>query len=135
MTTTIDFGADLNMLPDGDLDPNGTEITGTEVVKQRLFRRFTTENGGVFYDLSFGESLVALLSDASTPSGRQALQQRIVKQAILDESVESAKAVIDFDSTTQSAVITITLVGADGPFDMVLSVDKVTVAVLNQQQA
>jgi hypothetical protein len=134
MTTSIDWGGDLNDLPDGDMDPEGRDLDGTdvEVMKQDLFRRYTNETGGIFYALEHGYNLRALLSDAATPDGRKRIERILVDQALLDERIESAEAEVQFEAQTEEAVITVNCFGALGPFDLVMKITDVTIERLNQ---
>lgn len=137
MTTTIDWGGDIADLSDGDLDPSARDLDGSDitVMLQSLFRRFTTDTGSLFYDATYGLALRALLSEASTPEGNQRLQAQLVAQALLDERIDSANATVDYNASTESAVVTMNCFSGQGPFSLVLSIDKVSVVILNNQAA
>lgn len=135
MTIQNDWGGDTADLTDGDIDPSGRDLDGLDVecVKQALYRRFTTETGGLFYDASFGFNIRALLSDTSTVSGRSTMQTQLVAQALLDERIDSATCAIVYNASSKSAVIRLDLVSGIGPFSLVLSIDQVSVTILNEQ--
>ena len=131
------WGGDLSDLPDGDFDPSGRDLATTDVacIKQALYRRFTTEAGGLFYDGTYGFNIRSLLSDSSTVSGRSTMQGKMVAQALLDERIDDAVCSIVYNDATKSAIVKLDLVSGLGPFSLSLSIDQVTVAILNDQGA
>ena len=135
MTTFIDWGGDENQLPDGDDDPFGRDLDGTnvEVIKQALYRRFTTEAGSLFYDATYGENVLSFLSDASTPKGREQLKTRLNRQALADERIDSADVTVDYDDATETLTIQIDCIGALGPFSLVMRADQAGVRLVGNQ--
>lgn len=134
MTTSVDWGGDLADTPDGDMDPEGRDLDGTdvEVMLQDLFRRYTTETGGIFYALDHGYNLRNLLSEASTPDGRKRMERTLIDQALLDERIDSAEVSVEFNEQTEEAIVVVSCFGALGPFDLVMKITNVTIERLNQ---
>jgi hypothetical protein len=137
MTVTIDWGGDENQLSDGDEDPYGRDLEGTDVrcILQALYRRYTTERGGLWYDASYGENILSYLSDASTPLGRERLRTRIVQQALQDERVDTADATLVYNDSTETLTIEMSCTSALGPFSLVMSVDQAAITLVTTESS
>ena len=133
MTTSTDWGGDEGQLSDGDEDPYGRDVAGTDIqcMVQALYRRFTTEPNGLWYDVTYGLNLLSYLSDASTPVGRDRLKSQLVSQALSDERIQSAAATVVFNDVTETLTVTLKCVSDAGPFTLVLSVDDAAVKLVS----
>ena len=132
MATTVvttDWGGDFSQLPDGDFDIYGRDVEGTDVkaVLQALYRRFTTESEGLWYDSTYGLNLLSALSDASTPKSLASLKSKIIAQALDDERIISPEADVQYNSSTETLTVTLTCNGAVGPFSLTMTVDKAAI--------
>lgn len=134
MTVTVSFGGDANDLPDGDMDPSARDLDETDitVVIQAIVRRLTTELGGLWYDLTYGENVRLLLSHEESPGDIENVRQSIAAQCLLDERIDHADCVIETFPSENRATVTVTCVTGLGPFTLSLAITEVSVTVLNQ---
>lgn len=123
-----DFGTDISDFP--DLDPMMPEITGRVVVLEAIYRRLSTPRGSLFYDLDYGYSLLDLLGEGIDIRTLPIIETEIARECQKDERVTSAQVKCTYNSLTQSLNVAIVLQDGDGPFALVLSVDQVSVEVL-----
>lgn len=126
-----DFGTDVSTCVDGDLDPYFMTIRGPRVVAEAIVRRWTTPQGGLFFDPSFGQDVRALLSQAVSPASLFALRASLVAQAEEDERVLQARVDVVLDVPTRRLLIRGEIVTADGPFSLVVSIDQLKLELLS----
>jgi hypothetical protein len=141
LATDEELGLDVRMFVDGvgapDLDPFFTEIDGAEAVGQAVALRcycprfpavghlIGAEDDGMYLP-----DFVQSKMDART-SG--IVKQLVRAQALKDERVGSAKVNVTTDLSTQTMTVEINgTTSDDEPFELVLSVDDVTVEMLNE---
>jgi hypothetical protein len=127
----VDFGTDISTFKDGDLDPFFTLISGPRVVAEAIVRRWTTPAGALFYDPSFGEDVRSQLSAAVAPATLFALRARLVAQAEEDERVLEAVVDVALDPLTRRLLVRAQIRTANGPFSLVVSIDRLTVELLS----
>ena len=126
-----DFGTDVSTYVDGDLDPYFMTIRGPRVVAEAIVRRWTTPQGALFFDPSFGQDIRALLSQAVSPASLFALRAMLVAQAEEDERVLHARVDVVLDAPTRRLLIRGEIVTADGPFSLVVSIDQLSLELLS----
>jgi len=127
------------------LDPNdlGTDIrcppsigrvfklvSGKANLALALVRRYSTKRGGLFYDLNYGYSLMALLSSEFPAGGVLSVGPEIEAEAKKDERVFAASAKLDFDEVARKLTVTLTITTATGPFTLVIAATAVSVELL-----
>lgn len=124
------YGSDVDTsVEDGDVDPLGTLISGEMGVVKAVVRRFKTPRGHYSRWPDYGYDLRAKIGSKTTIVARQRMEAEIAEEAAKDERVLSAKASITFVGAGEWKV-EIKLQLANGPFTAVLSVDKVTIKLL-----
>jgi hypothetical protein len=126
-----DYGTDVACVD--DLDPMFEEITGRRVLIQALLCRFQTPRGGLFYDANYGLDLRSYLGEGFTTADLKLVQTEIAAECLKDERVAAATAVVVMDASQGTMSVTVQIRDATGPFTMVLTVDHVTVTLLENQ--
>jgi hypothetical protein len=127
------FGVDVSTFVADDLDPYFRPLTGPRAVAEAVVRRWTTPTGGLFFDPSFGVDVREHLSRATTPGGSYTLSSQLAAQAEEDERVQSATVTVAFDVQTRQLRVRAEIRTAQGPFTLVVSVDHLTVELLDPQ--
>ena len=139
--TTTTFGSDFSGVDDIDAgwtfleNSTVTPNAETQAFIQAIARRFTTPLGGLFTDPNYGCDLRNFLASGITGSAAQA---QIEAEARKDERVTDATAEIDASGPPNAQVWTIkisVLANSGATFAFTLSVDAVTVALLDSQNA
>lgn len=125
------YGLDVSTFVDGDLDPYFRPLLGARVVAEAVVRRWTTPNGGLFFDPAFGVDVRALVSQAMTPQTLFALSSQLAAQAEEDERVLSATVDVAFNAQTRKLRISAEIRTARGPFTLVVSADRLSVELLD----
>jgi hypothetical protein len=114
----------------------GRMARGRAVVAQNAYHRLITSRGelvGGDDEGDFGLNLLETLGAVSTASERAALPGRIRAELMKDPRIEDVEAVVtplDAGRGVVSHTIEIHAVTGEGPFDIVLSVDDLTVALV-----
>ena len=117
----------------GDLDDRLSLSSGRRLLIADLVARLSETPGGLYYDRdgSYGAGLLDELNEGFVSSADiYRIQQRVVRQCLLDERVETADCTCSFVASTKKLHARITIDDGDGEFDLVLSVDAVTVEIL-----
>jgi hypothetical protein len=126
-----DYGTDLAVDEDGDLDVNFGTISGRQVVAEDIRRRFSSPRRSVFYAEGEGIDLRDLLNESFTAQSKLALEVAIAAEARKDERVVRVRARIDFNAATKTMKVTLAMDLSDGSsFRLVLAVDQLTVEIL-----
>jgi phage baseplate assembly protein W len=123
-----DFGSDVSAIP--DLDPAFTLRTGARVLGEALARRLMTPSGSLFYDPDYGLDLRAFLNESFTPRTAAKLQTLIAAEVQKDPRVASVAVVVTFNPAARTMRVQLSVEADAGPFQFVLGVDAVTVALL-----
>ena len=124
------FGTDVSSFKEGDLDPFFGLIAGARVIAEAIVRRWTTPEGGLFYDPSFGRDVRALIGQACTAQSLFALRAQLAAQAEEDERVLEATIDVALDIATRTLRIRGEIRTALGPFSLVVSIDQLSVELL-----
>ncbi len=106
-------------------------VSGRPSLANNIVRRLTTQTGSLPDDPNYGFDLRLYLSAGLTPGGVNRLRGQIVDQVGADPLVQSVDTVT-FLFNQNSFQITIGITDAQGPFDLVLLVDDLTVTILNE---
>lgn len=123
--STFALGTDGNLGLDGTMSP----LIGARVVLEACARRLQTRRGMLRGAPDYGFDLVTRVGARISAVGRERLRASIEAECLKDERVRSAK-VVKFLSTGDSYDIRISIELASGKFDLVLSVDSVSVTIL-----
>lgn len=125
----IDYGTCISVTD--DLPRRWKYSTGTQVIAEALYRRWSTDRGSLPYDPNYGENVRDMIGETMSASLVASWQSRIALEALKDERVEDCRVSVVYTPATQTATITasVTPSGAS-PFRLVLAVTDVTVALL-----
>lgn len=121
------FGLDVSAIP--DLDPMLALQGGRRVLAEAVARRLTTQRGSLFYAPDYGLDIRDYLNEGFTPSALFQAQSAIEAEVEKDERVISATVTLS-NPRPDTLRISIRIEAADGPFEMVLSIDQLTVQLL-----
>ena len=124
-----DLGTTLYLLE--DFAPSMRAVSGREALIQALVRRLRTSPGGLWYDREYGTNLCDFVHQA-TVSGYE-IQQAAETECLKDDRVESVDATSERDGETVTMTLVIT--DGEGPFELVLEISAVTIAVLEIREA
>jgi len=119
-----DYGSDISGL--GDLSPALEEADGRRALIESIGRRLSTPRGALFYDQSYGYDLRQYLSGIYPGSGP--IASGVLEQVEADERVLTADA--DVSMVGEALSIGVRIVDGGGPFDLTLTIDKVTSSIL-----
>jgi hypothetical protein len=123
-----DLGTDVALTD--DLAPAWGVASGKSNLAMAIYRRLTTTRGGLFYDASYGYSLMDLLNAELSAAELSEARGSIIAECEKDERVQAVTANLAFDSTANQLTIDLELESAAGPFDLVLRASEVTVEIL-----
>jgi phage baseplate assembly protein W len=123
-----DFGIDIACVD--DLDPGWELVSGRKALGQALARRLSTPRGGLFYAPTYGYDLRAWLNADLDAIDVFAIAAGVEAECERDPRVQRAAASVSFESTTERLRVTVYVVDAEGPFELVLDVSAVTVEIL-----
>lgn len=123
------LGTDIASLP--DLDPLFGTVSEIEALGEALARRYETPRGSLWYAPDYGYDLRGRLGDSLTTSDLAQMPGDIEAEALKDERVQSAAAIVTFDASAATLTVTLTGTTAIGPFQFVLAVSALTVNLLS----
>lgn len=121
----IDYGEDFAGID--DVDYGLTTISGPALVAQDVARELGTPFGSVWYAREYGNDLRRYLNAVSPNVGSVAASAE--STALRDERVQRAFARVTFMAEVLTVQLRIYL--ASGPFDMTVTVDKLSVQLLS----
>ncbi len=107
-----------------------TYASGYRNLGNNLARRLQTPRGSLAWDLDCGYDVRALFRGSLSAGEIITAESAISSECEKDERVDSANTSITYVSRAQTLIISIAVTGADGPFDLILSVDNLTVSIL-----
>jgi phage baseplate assembly protein W len=126
----VDFGEDLSCTT--DLDPRCVTVTGNRLVGEAIFRRLTTPRGRLLSDRNYGIDIRDYINADMGPKDVAAMQSAIHAECMRDDRIVGCDVLITPPAEGDGTyVLTITLETGNGPFDLTLSVNDVTVALLS----
>jgi len=129
MAVETDYGQDFTCIE--DVDARLSVTSGPLLVAQAVVRRLETPRGGLWYSPNYGTDLRQFINGHATVFR---VARAIEQEALKDERVESAKAVVTITNNRRIDA-TLTLELADGPFRLVVAVDELTVELIDFRQA
>ena len=127
-----DYGKDIDCT---DSLNTGRYVSGVRLVGQALYRRYITPRGalrGGEDEENYGLDLTEMIGEVASAAKREAWKGRIRNEALKEARVSDAVATITDVSTGvgEAYEVEIDARSADGPFQLVLEVDEVTVKLL-----
>lgn len=127
-TGASELGVDVACID--DIQPTFALAAGVPNLAMALCRRLMTPRGGLFYDPDYGLDLRDYLNAGVTDAEMETLPEEIRLELEKDERVQSAA--VDFVYTRQAESLKITIVVSTsvGPFELSVSVSKLTVEML-----
>lgn len=132
MTDNPNIGADVSCV--SGLDPLFTLVTGRTALGQAIARRLQTPRGTLAWigdTADYGDDVRQHLGDDLTPRLASLIASRVEAEALADERVRAATATVTL--LAGALRVGLQLADAAGPFRLTLSIDAVTVAVLQVQ--
>lgn len=118
-----DFGVDISALPDLDFRPK----LGLPNLAEAIARRYITPRGALWYAPGYGLDLRRYLNEAMTPELLEEMRILVEQEAEKDPRVRFAEASVAPED--HRVRVALRLETDQGPFDLVLSVDRVSVEV------
>jgi phage baseplate assembly protein W len=122
-----DFGSDLSCVT--DLDPTGAVVSGRRLLAEAIARRLQTPRGGLIDDPDYGYDVTDFLNDDLSPRDLALMATNINAECAKDQRILSANSTVTL-AAGGVLMISVGLTDLDGPFDLVLAVSDVTVAIL-----
>lgn len=121
------LGVDVSCVD--DLDPSLSLVAGRSGLGQAMARRISTPRGMLFYDPNYGidirGQIKRVFSDTQTA-------RLIEGECIKDERVDNVAATAELNGATDALEISLQVDDGSGPFDLTVSIDGVTVELLNE---
>jgi hypothetical protein len=128
MNIVPDLGTDIRALD--DLSPQMNLQSGLPNLGEAIARRLQTPRGGLFYEPNYGIDVRSWLNEAMTADDVFRAKVAIEAECEKDERVLAADATVTLNQPQQTLTISLQLTLASGPFRLVLSVDQVSVTIL-----
>jgi phage baseplate assembly protein W len=116
-----DLGSDIAGV--FDVDATLSVATGLRALAQAILRRITTPLGQMPGAPSYGYDVRSLIG-STTPAS--IAEQRILQQVRAEEEVADARCTVAYDPRTAVTTITISVVAGEGPFDLTVSMNGLT---------
>lgn len=132
-TAAVNFGTCWGTPLGQDVSTPSYMAEGNLVVAEAILRRWTTTQGQLVDDPSYGESIFDLVSDDLSPRDIAYAQQRFAAEAQKDPRVLRCTVVLTLDAAG-NLKLAANIATAAGPFSLVLSVNAVTLQLLVVQQ-
>ena len=111
-----------------DLTMPSVMVSGNRAIAEMLVKRYTTPRGRLLSDPNFGLDLTQYLNAPLTSGQLSQLASQCNKEATKDERVLSAQINLTFVLGTLT--VSGTIQTANGPFQLVISIAQLTVALL-----
>lgn len=119
-----DFGTDITE------ELTWRPVSGLENLARAIARRYITPRGALWYAPGYGLDLRRYLNEAMTPELLEEMRILVEQEAEKDPRVRFAEASVAPEPDHRVRVA-LRLETDQGPFDLILSVDRVSVEVLN----
>ncbi len=122
-----DYGRALSCV--SDVSRESRTVTGHMVVAEALARRLGCPRGRLIGYPNYGYDLCQFVNADLNKRDLAAIRAGVEAECLKDERVEGASADVVL-ATDGTLTVTIEVVGAKGPFTLVLGVSSVTVEIL-----
>jgi phage baseplate assembly protein W len=103
--------------------------TGNQAVAEAILRRWTTSQGQLIDDPNYGQNIYDLVNAGLSPRNLAYAQQQFAQEAQKDQRVLRCTVVITIN-VAGDVTLSANVVTANGPFNLVLSVNAVTLQLL-----
>lgn len=126
----VDYGLDISCTT--DIDPLLGLVTGEEMMAQVCIRRLYCRKGSLLSDPTDNtlDARDFVSGGIANSAALLSIQGQCQGALLADERVLSVSVVAEYDTVFRVLTLRIAGQGADGPFSLVLSVDSVTVQLL-----
>ncbi len=131
LTNTIyntDYGIDISVT--NDIPSIFSLVSGPTLLANAAYRRTITPLGALSLiggDSNYGIGAYAWLNSEITPSNVFSWQQRAITQYELDERINQATCVIDYDNKTSTLTMNVGLFPFIGqPFNLIIPIQNIT---------
>jgi phage baseplate assembly protein W len=111
-----------------DLTMPATMATGFRCVAEAIVRRWSTPRGGLVDDPNYGTDVTDLINDDLDKAAIAQMAHALRAEAEKDERVLSCETTVTL--LGDSLIVTGKVATASGPFQLVVSVNSVTVSLL-----
>lgn len=105
------------------IDRTLSVVTGRQALAEAILRRLTTPLGGLIGAPSYGYDVATTIGSTVPVS---VVEQRVLEQVLYEEEVEDARCSVVVDGG--SLTVAVSVVDADGPFELTLTADELTVS-------
>ncbi len=124
-----DLGTCLDCLT--DLNPSSAMVSGRTALAQAIARRLQTPRGVLFDDPNYGFDVAGYLNDDLSTSDLGKIQSGITEECKKDARVIDASCVVTLSGSGDLLTLRaeISLVGAAGPFALVVEVSNLGLAL------
>jgi hypothetical protein len=122
------LGVDVWGFP--DYDPLGTLVSGLTALCQRIARRLTNPRGVWAWAPNECTDVRAYLNESITNDRLASIKSDIERETLREEGVQTANADVTFNAAASTLTIHLTGTTASGPFNFVLAVTAVSLAIL-----
>lgn len=130
---STDFGTDVSCVT--DVDPRCAVVSGRRLLAEAVARRLITPRGRLIGDPNYGTDITDYINDDVSKTNLAAMRAAIIAEARKDERVEKCQVIITpppaRDMGIGKYLIAVTLTDADGPFDLTLAVNQLTLELLD----
>ena len=132
-TPVVDLGKELSCTTS---IRTGRFVTGARLVAEAAYRRITTPRGmlrGGEEEANYGIDILGMLGSVASTSQARAAEARIRSELTKDERITKVEVGVVRTVAGPATTFTVTIRATTdvGPFDLVLSVNEVTTAILN----
>ena len=124
-----DYGSCVKCV--SDLNGRGETVKGLRAIAESIARRLTTPRGRLIGDPNYGIDVTEYLNADLSRRDVAELRSAIISECLKDERVEEITVEVTIDASDKMT-IAIQFVGADGPFEFVLSVNELSVEILRK---
>lgn len=111
--------------------PRFTLASETQCLAQSLARRLVTPRASLPWAPNDGTDMREFLNKPNTPQNRFAAGRAAKDECEKDERVQGASVAANFDFTQQQLNLTISIDSAVGPFQLVIGINQLGIALLN----
>lgn len=124
----VDYGNDTEAV--SDLTFARRQVEGETMMAQVIARRLTTRRGGLFYAPDYGYDLRQFLKGSAPPVS--VINGNIENELLKDKRIADATSEATFSESTEALQVHVFGNGSEGPFDLTISIDEVTVELLRE---